>query len=247
MLCGVKLQFKEDETMKRGLFISIEGTGEGVGKTTVINGLKSLFKSDKFYFTREIGGIGSPVAEAVRKLTLSTELPVMDKITEELLVLATRTSHMHDVVFPKLVSGTHVICDRCMLSSMAYQGHRGGNGIENVYNDHVRMFERFPTTLNIDNTFKTVVPVPDVIYVLRMPVEDALKRLSKGRDAKDMNRIDLESKASHTLIHEGYLKSIEYLQSKVDDPDSIVFIDASDTPEAIIKQIGQDIAQRIGD
>jgi dTMP kinase len=167
----------------------------------------------------------------------------MDKITEELLVLATRTSHMHDVVLPKLADGIHVVCDRCMLSSMAYQGYRGGNGIENVFDDHVRMFERFPTILDVENPFRIIAPVPDLIYVLELPVDITLKRLSKGRDAKDMNRIDLESKASHEMIHEGYLRAIEYLQPKV-DPDSIVFVDASATREKLVQEVGGDIIRR---
>ncbi|MDR0397883.1 MAG: hypothetical protein LBH36_01720 [Candidatus Nomurabacteria bacterium] len=225
----------------RPIFFSVCGVG-GCGKSTTINGLKKIFKSNKLYFTREVGGVGSSVAEAIRGIILSNDLPKMDALTEEQLVLATRIAHMYDVVLPKLASDIHVICDRCLLSSLAIQGYLRGIGIEVVYDDHVRIFKRFPTVLGVENPFKTIAPVPDVIYFLDLPMEDSLRRL-QGRDAKDNDRIDLEPNDSYRLIYEGYQESIKFLQDKL-NYHGIVRIDARGTPEEIVAEIANDIRRR---
>lgn len=228
----------------RGLFFSIEGFCEGVGKTTLTKGLQKLFIGKQFYFTREIGGIGSPVAEAIRQVALRPDLPPMDPITEELLVRATRMAHMHDVVIPKLIDGINVISDRCMLSSMAYQGVRGGIGVAKIYQDHVTSFQRLLRNLGLDGTplLQNAAPLPDYTYILYLSVEEARERMHQGRAQKDMNRIDLESADSHQLIHRGYEEAIKYLQNTVGiDHDRLIFIDARKPKKEVLHEVYTDI------
>lgn len=113
--------------MKKGLFITLEGT-EGSGKSTQIAVIKAHMeaKGHKVVCLREPGG--TPIAEEIRTLlkTPRKDDNMCDK-TELLLVYAARAQLVETVIKPLLSAGTDVICDRHDLSSVAYQG--GGRGM----------------------------------------------------------------------------------------------------------------------
>lgn len=107
-------------------FIALEG-GEGVGKST--QGLmlaKALqTRGVEVVLTREPGG--TPGAEAIRMLLLSTEGEGWGARAEALLFAAARADHVEKLIRPALARGAWVICDRFVDSSRAYQG--GGSGL----------------------------------------------------------------------------------------------------------------------
>lgn len=113
--------------MKKGLFITLEGT-EGSGKSTQIAVIKAHMeaKGHKVVCLREPGG--TPIAEKIRTLlkTPRKDDNMCDK-TELLLMYAARAQLVETVIKPLLSAGTDVICDRHDLSSVAYQG--GGRGM----------------------------------------------------------------------------------------------------------------------
>ena len=113
--------------MKKGLFITLEGT-EGSGKSTQIAVIKAHMeaKGHKVVCLREPGG--TPIAEEIRTLlkTPRKDDNMCDK-TELLLMYAARAQLVETVIKPLLSAGTDVICDRHDLSSVAYQG--GGRGM----------------------------------------------------------------------------------------------------------------------
>lgn len=113
--------------MKKGLFITLEGT-EGSGKSTQIAVIKAHMeaKGHKLVCLREPGG--TPIAEEIRTLlkTPRKDDNMCDK-TELLLMYAARAQLVETVIKPLLSAGTDVICDRHDLSSVAYQG--GGRGM----------------------------------------------------------------------------------------------------------------------
>ncbi|HRN61580.1 MAG TPA: dTMP kinase [Luteimonas sp.] len=108
-------------------FISLEG-GEGAGKTTVLDALRAALREggDEVVSTREPGG--TPLAEMIRGLLLdpSHEPPSAD--TELLLMFASRSQHVRELILPALERGAWVLCDRFTDSSYAYQG--GGRGLD---------------------------------------------------------------------------------------------------------------------
>jgi dTMP kinase len=192
-------------------FITIEGN-DGSGKSTVIEGLKEVFKNRGVdtVFTREPGG--SRIAEKIRQIILDPENTEMDDKTEALLYAASRRQHLTETVIPALEQDKLVICDRFIDSSLAYQGHARGIGIEEVYNM---------------NMFATSGMLPDLtLYILVSP-EVGLARKSHQ---KELDRLELEANSFHETVYQGYLKIAKMF------PDRVVLIDGEASKEEVLKQ-----------
>lgn len=99
----------------QGKFIVIEG-GEGTGKTTLARNLKARLDPEQFIFTREPGG--TPFAEEMRKIIFAQN---DDPFKELCLFFAARRDHVLKLVRPALEAGKHVISDRYVASTYAYQ------------------------------------------------------------------------------------------------------------------------------
>ena len=117
--------------VQKGVFITFEGP-EGAGKTTVIKELYKRMEEEglKVILTREPGGIR--IAEKIRAIILDNDHQEMDAKTEALLYAAARRQHLVEKVIPALQEGMIVLCDRFVDSSLAYQGHARGLGIDEV-------------------------------------------------------------------------------------------------------------------
>lgn len=109
-----------------GKFIVIEGV-EGAGKSRQCAMLTDALNDMGVpaVHTREPGG--APLAEAIRKLLLDPAYSP-DAIVELYLYSAARRDHINKVILPALASGTTVVCDRFIYSTMAYQGY--GRGLD---------------------------------------------------------------------------------------------------------------------
>jgi dTMP kinase len=110
---------------KKGLFISFEG-GEGVGKSTQIELLKTSLtkKNINVLSTREPGG--TKEGELIRKFLVSGEISSWDSYSESLLFNALRREHINKIINPSLFKGDIVLCDRFIDSTIVYQGVGGG-------------------------------------------------------------------------------------------------------------------------
>jgi dTMP kinase len=117
--------------MKRGVFITLEG-GEGAGKSTNAHWIADYLraKGKTVLVTREPGG--TEVAEAIRGVLLSPDLPGMDSDTELLLMFAARNEHLQKKILPALGQGTWVICDRFTDATYAYQGYGRGISLQRI-------------------------------------------------------------------------------------------------------------------
>lgn len=192
-------------------FITIEGN-DGSGKSTVIEGLKKVFKERGIdtVFTREPGG--SMIAEKIRQIILDPVNTAMDDKTEALLYAASRRQHLTETVIPALEQDKLVICDRFIDSSLAYQGHARGIGIEEVYNM---------------NMFATSGMLPDLtLYILVSPEVG----LSRKTHQKELDRLELEANSFHETVYQGYLKIAKMF------PERVVLINGEASKEEVLKQ-----------
>jgi dTMP kinase len=186
--------------MKSGFFITFEGP-DGAGKTTIIRMVAQELK--EALLTREPGGID--IAEQIRKVILDKENTAMDPRTEALLYAAARRQHLVEKVKPALEDGKVVLCDRFVDSSLAYQGHARGLGIDEVFSI---------------NQFAIEKMMPDLTVYFDIEPELGLQRINKNK-GREVNRLDLENLEFHQKVREGYHLIMKRF------PDRIVKIDAS--------------------
>lgn len=195
------------------MFITLEGP-EGSGKTTVAKKIIEELnkKGYEVIYTREPGG--SEIAESIRNIILDKKNVLMDRKTEVLLFAASRRQHLVEKVLPALKENKVVICDRFLDSSLAYQGHARGAGIEDVYQVNYYAIEG---------------RLPDLTIYFDIDAKIGLNRINIDKN-REVNRLDLEKVEFHNKVREGYLILCEKY------PERIKKIDASKT----IEEVAQD-------
>ncbi len=198
----------------KGKFITFEGP-EGAGKTSVLEMLMKEINETEMdvVFTREPGGIH--ISEKIREVILNKDHTEMDPRTEALLYAAARRQHLAERVIPAIDSGRTVFCDRFIDSSLAYQGHARGLGIEEV--------------LSI-NEFAINGLMPDLTFYFKIDPKIGLQRISKNSE-REKNRLDLENLSFHQKVQEGYEKVIDMF------PERIVVIDAQRSLQEVVKDV----------
>ena len=207
-----------------GIFITIEGP-EGSGKTTVAKNVveKLIEEGYKVLYTREPGGVG--IAEKIRDIILDVNNTNLDPRSEALLYAASRRQHLIEKVIPALEKGYIVICDRFVDSSLAYQGHARGLGIDEIYN--INLFA-------INDCF------PDMTILLNIDPEVGLARIMKNRQ-DEVNRLDLEGMSFHKLVHEGY----EIIKEKY--AERFTLVDGNNTPTVVFETVYKIIKDKINE
>tara|TARA_Y100000816_G_scaffold273144_1_gene239223 strand:+ start:405 stop:1013 length:609 start_codon:yes stop_codon:yes gene_type:complete len=182
------------------MFFTLEGS-EGVGKSTLIESLKDFFKENEidFLFTREPGG--TKEGQEIRKILLDQSLD-LNPYAETFLLLADRIQHVEKIIRPALQSNKHVLSDRYVESTFAYQG--AGRGLNQ------RELEGFIKNLNF--------PEPNLTIYLDLPVQEGLKRV-KNRGKTD--RFERENLIFFEKIRSFYLDLVKK------DPQRYFLIDAS--------------------
>ncbi len=196
-------------------FISVEG-GEGSGKSTLLSRLKKLFEDKKVpvVFSFEPGGteLGKEIRESLIK-----NRNFFSARAEALLYAAARAQHMDELIIPSLQSGKHVIVDRFVDASLAYQGVARKLGLKRVRDL---------------NEWATNGLYPDRTYLLDLDPQIGLSR-AKSRQALD--RIEREALSFHQQIRNAYLSL-----SKM-HPERYVLIDASQKPDEVFGLVQKDL------
>ena len=171
-------------TMKRGLFLTLEGV-DGAGKSTHVQWLVDALVAlgQPVLCTREPGG--TPIGEKLRTLLLHDAMTLE---CETLLMFAARAEHVRAVIEPALAAGTWVVCDRFTDATFAYQG--GGRELG---------------TKRIEALERWVHPglQPDITWLFDVPLEVARERLNRTRD-KD--RFEQEADAFFLRTRQVYLE-----------------------------------------
>lgn len=202
---------------KRGLFITFEGA-DGCGKTTQINLLNDYLnkKNIETLITLEPGGC--EIGKNLRQILLHHKGFVANK-AELFLYIADRAQHIEEIVLKNINEGTTVLCDRCIDSTVAYQGYARGGNIEQI---------------NLLNEIATGGYYPDLTFVFDVDSEVAQKRLGLEKD-----RLEQEGMEFHKKVRFGYLE----LAKKY--PKRIKVIDANKSIEEVFEQVKKYIDELI--
>ena len=183
--------------MHRNLFVTFEG-GEGAGKTSVLKAIGERLQNEQIsvLLTREPGGI--EIAEKIRSIILDPKHTDMHERTEALLYAAARAQHFYEKIIPALEQGQHVLCDRFIDSSLAYQGYAREIGVDDV--------------LAI-NQFAIGQRLPDVTIYFDLAPEKGLARIQATR-SNEINRLDIEGIAFHQKVYDGYQEAMKRYPSR---------------------------------
>jgi dTMP kinase len=198
-----------------GRFVVFEG-GEAAGKSTQAARLAARLGA---VLTREPGG--TEVGRAIRALLLDPATTGLDDRAEALLMAADRAQHVAQVVRPALAAGRHVVSDRYVGSSLAYQGHGRGLGV-----DEVRQL----------SAWATGGLWPDAVVLLDIGTGEAAGRMHEGPD-----RMEAAGAAFHRRVNDGYRALAAA------DPDRWLVVDASPDPEAVEAAVWKALVDRLPD
>ena len=168
------------------MFITFEGV-EGSGKSTQAKLLAELLTQigQKVTLTREPGW--GKLGELIRRVILDERDLELDPFSELCLFCADRAQHVRDFIKPKLQEGEIVICDRYFDSTVVYQGY--GRKLDK------RLVTRIAGASTLDL-------IPDITFLLNLPVRKGLSRLQTRGDITKMDEEPLEF---HELIRQGYM------------------------------------------
>ncbi len=186
----------------RGRFVAFEG-GEAAGKSTQARRLAA--RLDALHTFEP----GATVAGAtIRSILLDPATGDLDPRTEALLMAADRAEHVAAEVEPALAAGRHVVTDRYLYSSVAYQAH--GRGLD-------------PTQVRDLSLWATGGLQPDLVVFLDLPVEVARARVHDVAP----DRLEAEEAGFHERVRAGFQAQAGA------DPDRWLVIDASRAADAI--------------
>ena len=191
---------------QRGKYIAFEGW-EASGKSTQARLLSRRLDA---VLTREPGGTALGVA--IRDLLLGNG-PAPTERAEALLFAADRAQHLAEVVEPALAEGSDVITDRSYGSTLAYQGYGRGQSIEEL----MRLVEWTSGGL-----------LPDLVILLKVPVETADDRLGDQRDRMESEDADFANR-----VVDGFNVLAQA------DPDRWRMIDASGSVDEVAERVAR--------
>ena len=203
--------------MARGVLITIEGV-DGAGKSTLADAIAVNLRRVGLAVEvlREPGGV--ELAERIREL-LREPASSPSARAEALLYAAARAQLTSAKLEPLLAAGTHVLLDRFVDSSLAYQGVGRGLGVEEVRGL---------------NEFATAGLQPDRTLYLR--VSPATGRERQSARAEDPDRMEREDGEFFARVAEAYE------QLAREDPERIRTIDADNEPAQVLEDSSHAIA-----
>lgn len=169
-----------------GRFIALEGV-DGAGTTTQLERLAARY-GGRLHTTREptTGPIGREIR---RHLAGPVEGLQLDAAALALLFAADRLDHLRREIEPAIARGVHVVTDRYLLSSLAYQTLGVGR-------DHVARFNALAT-------------LPDLTIFIEVPIDVSEARRRKRGGAEEI----FEQRALQERVRATYLEEVLRLES----------------------------------
>lgn len=198
-----------------GKYIAFEGV-EGCGKSTHVKRLAAHLDA---LVTREPGG--TAVGTTLRGIMADPANTNLSARAEALMMSADRAQHLHELVVPTLAAGRHVVSDRSVYSSLAYQGY----GRQLDLNELRRI-----------NDFAIASRWPDLVVYIRVELEVVRKRLLK----RDTDRFERENDDFFLRVIDGFD------QLAANEPARWLVVDGSPPKDELEQVIRKSVAERLG-
>ena len=199
----------------KGRFIVLEGI-DGSGTTTQCQRLAQWLRArgEKAHPTRQPsdGPIGTIIRQILSGRLQSRRIhggvtPV-DPATIALLFAADRLDHLQNEIVPYTDAGYHVICDRYVLSSLAYQ------------------------TVDVDIDFvqqiNALALIPDLTVLLEVSADVAMQRITDSRPGRDA----FETLTFQRKVAEAYIQAVESY-----DAGRVEVLDGQRTPDLVFEAL----------
>ncbi len=200
--------------MPRGLFLSLDGV-DGAGKSTQCRLLGEWLRRRGLEVTACSDPGGTDIGTTLRQLLLDQRRN-MTMACETFLFMASRAQLTAEIIGPALDSGQVVIADRYLLANVVYQGHAGGLDTRLLY---------------AMGALATGGLEPDLTFVLDLPADQALARLTGPRD-----RLESRDLSFHQRVRDGF--RLEAGQR----PERIRLLDATQPVTVVHEQICAEVA-----
>jgi dTMP kinase len=200
--------------MAPGRYIALEGV-EGCGKSTHAAILSSALDA---VLTRETGG--TSIGNRVRDLLHDPDNTHLDPVAEALLIAGDRAQHRAEVIEPALAAGQHVVSDRSVWSSMAYQGFGRGLPLD---------------TVRRVNDWALAGRWPDLVLLLDVDAHEANRRLAE----RELDRFERENPAFFERVANGFRSMA------ADEPATWVVVDARRDRDVVADEIRSVVRDRL--
>ena len=195
------------------MFVTLEGV-DGAGKSTQARLLADALGPDTLLL-REPGG--TPAGERLRDLLKDASVELVPR-AELMLFCAARAELVDRVIVPALDAGRHVVCDRFVDSTVAYQG--GARGID----------AGLVATLN-DAAVRGCMP--DRTILLRVDTGVAVERAEGRCESPISDRFESEGASFQDRI------AAAFDRIAAAEPQRIAVVDAAGTVEEVHGRIAE--------
>jgi dTMP kinase len=198
-----------------GKYIAFEGL-EGCGKSTHVKRLATRLDA---VMTREPGG--TVVGSMLRNILIDPANTNLSPRAEALMMAADRAHHIAELVSPSLAVGRHVVSDRSVFSSLAYQGYGRQQDL---------------VELRRINDWAIGGLWPELVIYIEVPTEMLLERLKK----RELDRFEREDREFFKRVAEGFS------QMATADPNRWLVIDGTPAKDDLEKIISAGVQERLG-
>jgi dTMP kinase len=196
-------------------YIAFEGP-EGCGKSTQA---RLLAEAIGAVLTRETGG--TPIGAKLRDILHDVAVTDLDARAEALMIAADRAQHMATVVRPALDAGRHVVSDRSVYSTLAYQGYGRQLPLDDV---------RSVNDWALRGTW------PSLVVLLEVPGDVIARRMSH----RDLDRFEREGNGFHDRVAAGFRKMA------ADDRGRWAVVDATAPVHEVAATVRTIVMERLG-
>jgi dTMP kinase len=178
---------RKDDLPEQGYFVVVEGL-DGAGTTTLADRLAQALKLRDLRVRLTAEPTGGPFGRLLRR-HVQQEV-TLGPSAAALVFTADRSDHLSTEIEPALARGRWVVCDRYLLSTLAYQG---ADGVDR---------ERIMSA-------SAGFPVPDVTFFLDAPDDVRRTRMGSRDDVERYEHDELQAG-----LRESYEASIELLRAR---------------------------------